>query len=345
MRPAPPAPTVVNVHTTTPEPTPSPTLKPVLAKRDGEISPFSPLPPPNNPTSLVGYHHQQQRVSVEPEPQSNPVVVPVVAVTQQEDLSSSPSPLSANPGLPYAPTPPIHANTPLRITSLEFPASKDTRPMSAPSRPVSMTLNGANLSFTPGPSVLTTPIAEVEAVEAAAPAPVVNTNNDTTTTTTTTTKEASPAAPQPEHHQPPTSDEAEDQSPFIPLTQQAIPLPLTLIPHITTKHTSCYTNHAQNIWSNNLFQPLGCMVCHENTKERKWSCTWCQLRICRPCSDELRRVPGRDVAVLVQARRALEEKFGTGIANTGDAGRGVAGMLQMDAAAAAAAGVVREEMR
>lgn len=56
-------------------------------------------------------------------------------------------------------------------------------------------------------------------------------------------------------------------------------------------------------------------------------------------------MPGRDVAVLVQARRALEEKFGTGIANTGDAGRGVAGMLQMDAAAAAAAGVVREEMR
>ena len=46
MRPAPPIPTK-DVHTITPEMTPSPTLKPVLAKKDGEISPVSPLPPPS----------------------------------------------------------------------------------------------------------------------------------------------------------------------------------------------------------------------------------------------------------------------------------------------------------
>ena len=46
MRPAPPIPTK-DVHTITPEMTPSPTLKPVLAKKDGDISPVSPLPPPS----------------------------------------------------------------------------------------------------------------------------------------------------------------------------------------------------------------------------------------------------------------------------------------------------------
>lgn len=44
------------------------------------------------------------------------------------------------------------------------------------------------------------------------------------------------------------------------------------------------------------------MVCHENDKDRKWACTWCQLRICRSCSDELRAVPGRDLGILLEAR-------------------------------------------
>jgi hypothetical protein len=47
---------------------------------------------------------------------------------------------------------------------------------------------------------------------------------------------------------------------------------------------------------------MGCMVCHENDKDRKWACTWCQLRICRSCSEDLRAIPGRDLGTLLQNR-------------------------------------------
>ena len=50
---------------------------------------------------------------------------------------------------------------------------------------------------------------------------------------------------------------------------------------------------------------MACMLCLENNRERKWTCTWCQLRICGSCSDELKAVPGRDLAVLMEKRRAL----------------------------------------
>ena len=86
-----------------------------------------------------------------------------------------------------------------------------------------------------------------------------------------------------------------------------IPLPLTLIPRITPSQLSCYTAHATSVWSNNVFQPMGCMVCHSNEKERKFSCTWCQLRICRACSDELVTVPGRDLGALLKAREMERE--------------------------------------
>ena len=52
---------------------------------------------------------------------------------------------------------------------------------------------------------------------------------------------------------------------------------------------------------------MACMVCYENGKERKWACTWCQLRVCRGCSEELRRIPGRDLGVLLEARRMTGE--------------------------------------
>jgi hypothetical protein len=47
---------------------------------------------------------------------------------------------------------------------------------------------------------------------------------------------------------------------------------------------------------------MGCMVCHSNEKDRKWACTWCQLRICRGCSEELRMIPGMKLGKLLEAR-------------------------------------------
>lgn len=90
------------------------------------------------------------------------------------------------------------------------------------------------------------------------------------------------------------------EAPFVPLTDQSIPLPLTLIPRITPSQLSCYTQHATSVWSNNVFQPMGCMVCHSNEKERKFSCTWCQLRICRGCSEKLVALPGRSLGRLLK---------------------------------------------
>ena len=97
-----------------------------------------------------------------------------------------------------------------------------------------------------------------------------------------------------------TATEAQEEAPFVPLTDQSIPLPLTLIPRITPSQLSCYTAHATSVWSNNVFQPMGCMVCHSNEKERKFSCTWCQLRICRGCSEKLVQIPGRSLGRLLE---------------------------------------------
>lgn len=111
-----------------------------------------------------------------------------------------------------------------------------------------------------------------------------------------------------EEHEP----QPEVEEPFIPLTKQSIPLPITLIPRITPSQLSCYTQHRTNVWSNNVFQPMGCMVCHSNEKDRKFSCTWCQLRICRGCSEELRMIPGGDLGALLKAREMEREKEGEG---------------------------------
>ncbi|KAF1913846.1 hypothetical protein BDU57DRAFT_324467 [Ampelomyces quisqualis] len=111
--------------------------------------------------------------------------------------------------------------------------------------------------------------------------------------------------------------------PFTPLTRAPIPLPQTLIPAITSAHLSCYTNHTATIWSNNAFQPMGCMVCRANDRERKWCCTWCQLRICRSCSEELRVVPGRNLGRYLDERG---ERGGEGMLG-GGGDVGAAGVL------------------
>jgi hypothetical protein len=103
---------------------------------------------------------------------------------------------------------------------------------------------------------------------------------------------------------------SEEPRPFTPLTRAPIPLPQTLIPAITSAHRSCYANHQHNIWSTNMFQPMGCMVCHANDRERKWCCTWCQLRICRSCSEELSMVPRRNLGVYLEERERNQLQVG-----------------------------------
>tara|TARA_R110002003_G_scaffold1184_11_gene22680 strand:+ start:48734 stop:49090 length:357 start_codon:yes stop_codon:yes gene_type:complete len=85
-------------------------------------------------------------------------------------------------------------------------------------------------------------------------------------------------------------------------------MPTDLIPAITPSHLHCYTSHKMAIWSNNTFQPMGCMICHDNARDRKWSCTWCRLRVCVSCSEELRMVPGRDLGALMAERERVEKE-------------------------------------
>jgi hypothetical protein len=257
----------MDIHTTTPEPTPSPTLKPILAKRDCEISPVSPLPPPSNPRSSSIY--ESSPIIAEQQQQQEP------PVSAQQEVR----PALANPAPPYAPTPPINAKPPAQITSLEFPARSDSRPLSAPSRPTSMSFSTSNLSSIPGPSLPSSPVTQQEG------GPKITIESGDV---------ENPATP----------------PPFVPLTEQSIPVPTSLVPQVTGKHLQCYTGHAQNIWSNNVFQPMACMVCRENGKERKWTCTWCQVRICKSCSDELMSIPERNLAVLVEARTRAQNENG-----------------------------------
>lgn len=90
-----------------------------------------------------------------------------------------------------------------------------------------------------------------------------------------------------------------DSPPFTPLVIR--PAPSAAAP-ITDKHLNCYAHHTNYVWSKNECQPMACMVCHENNRERKWACVWCYLRVCIKCSDELMRTPGRDLKVVIERR-------------------------------------------
>jgi hypothetical protein len=88
---------------------------------------------------------------------------------------------------------------------------------------------------------------------------------------------------------------------------------------ITDKHLSCYAQHASYVWSKNDCQPMACMVCHENDRERKWACTWCYLRVCLACSDELMRTPGRDLRAVMEKKDLKSEGMGERGARAGTA--------------------------
>ncbi|KAJ4992734.1 hypothetical protein SVAN01_01780 [Stagonosporopsis vannaccii] len=168
----------------------------------------------------------------------------------------------------------------------------------APQQPVAATPPALALSAQPDFPLRTTsldppePSPSIRPYTAPAPQSTFTTTHPSLSSTTLPTTLPSPT--------PETSD------PFIPLTKQPIPLRLNLIPRITPSQLHCYTSHRTHVWSNNVFQPMGCMVCHSNEKDRKFSCTWCQLRICRACSQELLMVPGRNLGALLKAREEVE---------------------------------------
>jgi hypothetical protein len=79
-------------------------------------------------------------------------------------------------------------------------------------------------------------------------------------------------------------------------------MPITVTMPITSKHLDCYAKHNDYVWSKNNCQPMACMLCKSNQRERKWACTWCYLRICVECAEQLRSTPGKDLRVLMQKK-------------------------------------------
>jgi hypothetical protein len=266
-RPAPPPPTTTTMNTnvtlTTPEMTPSPTLKPEV-RRDHDISPVTPLPPPTDQNRPFSYE------APAPETQTQ--------TQTQTQAEAAPAPAPAPP----TQTTPAPQSEVSQVSPAQAQAVPDVQIHAAPETPAAMETQQA----LPSPSApqASTPTIQTEEPHASPlqePTPTATTTLDPTT---------------------PTAAAADDLAPFAPLTYQTYTHLPSSIPRITSAHLRCYTSHADSVWSNNRFQSLGCMVCASNAPDRKWTCAWCSLRVCVACSDKLVRVPGRRLDVLLKER-------------------------------------------
>ncbi|KAF1842345.1 uncharacterized protein K460DRAFT_182643 [Cucurbitaria berberidis CBS 394.84] len=183
------------------------------------------------------------------------------------------------------------------------PPSEQQRPFSFEALPESQ-----KQPAKPSPATMASPVSNPPAQDMFPPRTTSRDAPEPNLAAPPSTAPAPMTSQQPNNSSPPSLPNAEDAQspppppPFTPLTRQPIPLPTSRIPQIGPAHLHCYTNHKTTVWSNNNFQPMGCMICHANERERKWACTWCQLRICRSCSEELNMIPGRNLRALLNAK-------------------------------------------
>ncbi|KAF2751692.1 hypothetical protein M011DRAFT_454623 [Sporormia fimetaria CBS 119925] len=134
------------------------------------------------------------------------------------------------------------------------------------------------------------------------------------TTTNSASKAAPPPTPSPSTIPTANSSQRASSPPsqppvpteFRPQPRPAVQPTLSLppIPHnpppLTAAHTACYTSHA-------TFAPFfarspraGCMVCRKTEPGRRVTCSWCCVILCLVCRDELAKVEGRRVDLLVR---------------------------------------------
>ncbi|RMZ72087.1 Agglutinin receptor [Pyrenophora seminiperda CCB06] len=328
MRPAPPPPNAngPDMRNLTPEMTPSPTtLKPAATGNDSLVSPLSPLPEASD---------QRRPFSFEPvaaAAAAAAAAAPAAGVAQPMPAEEKKPVTVATTTTPVAPAstspPPAELRVPLTRPSLQTPEpSPAAQPASAGFYPKSADLEDFPLSPEPGQSPLpSSPVKSLPippTVDAVATAPVKSLPTPSPpppveVSPPSRKKSLPPPPPPPQQPSPqappqqpsqPLQEQPKTPPPFSPLTRHPLPIPLPIIPAITPTHLNCYTAHRHNIWSNNAFQPMACMVCKENDRERKWTCTWCQLRICGRCSEELKGVGGRDLGVLIENRKDRGER-------------------------------------
>ncbi|KAI1752387.1 hypothetical protein F4782DRAFT_152784 [Xylaria castorea] len=71
---------------------------------------------------------------------------------------------------------------------------------------------------------------------------------------------------------------------------------------LNDRHYNCHLNHVQFVNSRNTHYPLACQTCGIADKERRYMCTYCNLRICVPCV-ELLTTNGRSLRATMEILR------------------------------------------
>ncbi|KAI1429227.1 hypothetical protein F5Y12DRAFT_473455 [Xylaria sp. FL1777] len=71
---------------------------------------------------------------------------------------------------------------------------------------------------------------------------------------------------------------------------------------LAERHYHCHVNHSKLLDSRNTNYPLSCQTCGVADAERRFMCTFCNLRICQSCADIL-VANGRDLRVVMAILR------------------------------------------
>lgn len=70
-------------------------------------------------------------------------------------------------------------------------------------------------------------------------------------------------------------------------------------PPITKVHYHCYQDHCSMPASRNAWHSIPCMTCMKADRQIRFRCTFCCLRICSDCFDELQKIQDRSLSELV----------------------------------------------
>ncbi|KAL4969238.1 uncharacterized protein BDV14DRAFT_101224 [Aspergillus stella-maris] len=86
----------------------------------------------------------------------------------------------------------------------------------------------------------------------------------------------------------------EDDRPFTPPEVEPVAVPLNKL------HYSCYQDHRAMHKAGNVWYALPCMACQKFDREIRHRCVFCCLRVCSRCFEELKKMPRRSLAQLME---------------------------------------------
>lgn len=69
---------------------------------------------------------------------------------------------------------------------------------------------------------------------------------------------------------------------------------------LTLSHYECYRLHQPIRRERPMFNQVPCMTCGVDDKQQRYSCTWCELRICEGCMRQLDSIRGRSLTTLLE---------------------------------------------